>query len=171
MPTTRLPQVWGKCYIYAGTSLSCAAIQWWKSVSFNYWTAINPVGEMSNEEEDTPPTLGHQELRLKWDEQWGGGHPTPPTLGHQELRLKWDELVHIINKNIILQCQHTENPGVWPVKNLEYLRCLLVCLCFGATRVNWWKRKQTFSQLPVLPKGCYSSCATVSSLFYVQSMV
>ena len=39
----------------------------------------------------TLPILGHQELRVKWDEQWGAGHPTLPTLGHQELRVKWDE--------------------------------------------------------------------------------
>ena len=30
---------------YACTSLSCAGIQWWKSVSFHCWTAINLVGE------------------------------------------------------------------------------------------------------------------------------
>ena len=94
------------------------------------------LSEMSSEEEDTPPTLGHQELRVKWDEQWGGGHPTPPqpplvirswelsklsneedtppTLGHQELRIKWDELVHILKKKK-LQCWHTETLGVWLV--------------------------------------------------------
>ena len=32
---------------YAGTSLSCAGIQRWKSVSFRCWAAINLVGEMS----------------------------------------------------------------------------------------------------------------------------
>ena len=40
---------------FAGTSLSCAGIQRWKSVLFSCWAAINLVGEMSNgEEEDTP---------------------------------------------------------------------------------------------------------------------
>ena len=39
---------------YASTSLSCAGIQWWQSVSFCCWAAINLVGEMSNEEQDTP---------------------------------------------------------------------------------------------------------------------
>ena len=37
---------------YAGTSLSCAGIQLWKSVSFCCWAAINLVGERSK---DTPP--------------------------------------------------------------------------------------------------------------------
>ena len=78
---------------YAGISLSCAGIQWWKSVSFHCRAPINLVGKMSNE---------------------GGGHPPPttPTLGYAELRVKWDELVHVMNKNIILQCRHTETPGV-----------------------------------------------------------
>ena len=40
---------------YAGTSLSCAGIQRWKSVSFHCWAATNLVGEISNEEENTPP--------------------------------------------------------------------------------------------------------------------
>ena len=84
------------------------------------------LSEMSNEEHNTPPptllNLGHQELKVKWDEQWGAGHTTatPPTLGHQELRLKWDELVHIRNRNIILQCWHTETPGVWLVGTCIY---------------------------------------------------
>ena len=73
--------------------LSCNQLGLWDE----QWGAGHPT--------PTPPTLAHQGLRVKWDEQWGGGHPTPPTLGHQELRIKWDELVHIMNKNIILQCQ------------------------------------------------------------------
>ena len=39
------------------------------------------LSEMSNEEQDIPPptpsTLGHHELTVKWDEQWGAGHPNP----------------------------------------------------------------------------------------------
>ena len=40
---------------YASTSLSCAGIQWWKSVLFLCWAGINLGGDI----------------------QWGGGHPTP----------------------------------------------------------------------------------------------
>ena len=44
------------------------------------------LSEMNNEEHGHPtptlPILGHQELRIKWDEQWGGEdtqpHPTHP---------------------------------------------------------------------------------------------
>ena len=55
--------------------LSCNQLGWWE------------------EEEDTPPTLGHQELRVMWDGQCGEDTPPPtaPTLGHQQLRVKWDE--------------------------------------------------------------------------------
>ena len=42
-------------YYYASTSLSCTGIQQWKSVLFSCWASINLVGEMSNEEQDTPP--------------------------------------------------------------------------------------------------------------------
>ena len=72
---------------YASTSLSCAGIQQWKSVSFRCWAAINLVGEMSNEEQDTqPPTLPTLFLPhsvksstylLALDEQWAAGHLTP----------------------------------------------------------------------------------------------
>ena len=86
---------WNTTY-YAGTTLSCAGIQQWKSGSFHCWAAINFVGDMNNEEEDPSPPVGHQELRvevmwamrrrtpthpsplvirnweLKWHEQWGG---------------------------------------------------------------------------------------------------
>ena len=72
---------------YASTSLSCAGIQQWKSVSFCCWAAINLVGEMSNEEQDTlPPTLPTLFLphcvesstsMLALDEQWGAEHPNP----------------------------------------------------------------------------------------------
>ena len=74
-------------HIYASTSLSCAGIQQQKSVSFHCWAAINLVGEMSNEEQDTPsPTLSTIFLPhcvksstslLALDEQWGAGHPGP----------------------------------------------------------------------------------------------
>ena len=74
------------------------------------------LSEISNEEEDTPPTLGLQELKVNWDEQWGvHPYPHPPTLGHQELWVKRYELFHIMNKNIILECQHIETLGVWLV--------------------------------------------------------
>ena len=128
-PTGKIYQV----HDYAGTSLSCAGIQWWKSVSFHCWAAINLVGEISNEEEDTPPhptppTLSHQELRVKWDEQWGGDTPPPP---HPPLVIrswvKWDELVYIMNKNIIVQCRHTETPGVQLVGYIP-LFCWELCL-------------------------------------------
>ena len=72
---------------YAGTSLSCAGIQQWKSVLFCCWAAINLVGKMSNEEQDTtPPTLltlflphcvKSSTSLLALDEQWGVGYPTP----------------------------------------------------------------------------------------------
>ena len=72
---------------YASTSLNCAGIQWWKSVLFCCWAAINLVGEMSNEEQDTPPPtlstifLPHcvksSTSLLALDEQWGAEHPTP----------------------------------------------------------------------------------------------
>ena len=45
--------------VYAGTSLSCAGIQQWKSVSFCCWAAINLVGEMREEEQDTHPYPTH----------------------------------------------------------------------------------------------------------------
>ena len=103
-------------HFYAGTSLSCAGIQWWKSVSFHCWAGINLVGDMSNEEDPThhPTTpIGHQELRveviwamrrrppptplvirsweLKWHEQWGGPPPTPPPLVIRSWKFKWYE--------------------------------------------------------------------------------
>ena len=61
---------------YAGTSLICAGIRQWKSVSFHCWAVINLVCEMSNEEEppytlNPPPVTSSWEL--KWHEQWGGG--------------------------------------------------------------------------------------------------
>ena len=70
-------------YYYAGTSLSCAGIQRWKSVSFHCWTAINLVGELRRRRKTphplpTPPLNGHPELV---NEQWRGGGrwPPPPT--------------------------------------------------------------------------------------------
>ena len=47
---------------YAGTSLSCAGIQRWKSVSFHCWTAKNLVGEsrrrrMTPHPLPTPPLM------------------------------------------------------------------------------------------------------------------
>ena len=98
-------------------------------------SGVKELSEMSNEEQDTPPhppTLHHQELRVKWDEQWGVGHPTPtpPTLGHQELRLKSDELVHIMNKNIILQCRHTETPGVRLVRKQQSTNIHIIFVTF-----------------------------------------
>ena len=54
--------------IYAGTSLSCAGIQRWKSASF-HWTAKNLVGEsrrrMTPHPLPTPPLNGHPEL-VRW---------------------------------------------------------------------------------------------------------
>ena len=69
-------------------------IQWWKSVSFHCWTAMNLVGDMSSEE-NLPPThhpLVIRSQELMWHEQWGGGPPSPTIpIGHQELRgeLTW----------------------------------------------------------------------------------
>ena len=55
---------------YAGTILSCAGIQRWKSVSFHCWTAKNLVGEsrkrrMTPHPLPTPPLNGHPEL-VRW---------------------------------------------------------------------------------------------------------
>ena len=84
-------------------------------VSFVSLLSCNQLA-LWDEVEDTPPTLGHQ-LRVKWDEQWGGGHPTPP---HPFLVIKSWELSKVslstsCIKNIILQCWYTETPGVWLV--------------------------------------------------------
>ena len=50
---------------YAGTSLSCAGIQRWKSVSFHCWTAINLVGELRRRRRRTsPPTHPHPNSEL-----------------------------------------------------------------------------------------------------------
>ena len=81
---------------YAGTSLSCAGIQRWKSVSFHCWAAINLVGDMSNEEEDPHPTIpiGHQELRVQvtWAMRRRTTTPTHPTpLVIRSWQLKWHE--------------------------------------------------------------------------------
>ena len=43
-------------FYYAGTSLSCAGIQRWKSVSFHCWTAINLVGELRRRRKTPPHT-------------------------------------------------------------------------------------------------------------------
>ena len=80
-------------YNYASTSLSCAGIQRWKSVSFRCWAAINLVGEMSNEEQDTPP-------------------PTLPTLflPHCVKSSAW--VIICVFHARLLQCRHTETLGV-----------------------------------------------------------
>ena len=97
-------------FFYAGTSLSCAGIQRWKSVSFHCWTAKNLVGELRRRRM-TP-------------------HPYQPTLTvrceefcilaflpHSELwRVLHSCLVFVyfgqVWWNITLQCRHTETPGV-----------------------------------------------------------
>ena len=125
---------------YGGTSLSCTGIHRWKSVSFHCWAVINLVCEDEQwgggHSTPTPPILGHQELRVKWDEQWGGRQPTPP---HPPLVIRSWELSEMSNdeedtpptplvirswelsemslstswiKIFILQCQHTDTPGV-----------------------------------------------------------
>ena len=47
---------------FAGTSLSCAGIQRWKSVSFHCWTAINLVGELRRRRRTPTPPHPHSEL-------------------------------------------------------------------------------------------------------------
>ena len=130
---------------YAGTSLNCAGIQWWKSVSFHCWAAINLVSEMSNEEDDTPPhpplVIRSWELGGMSNEEEDTRPHTPPTLHHQELRVKWDELVHIRNKSIILQCRHTETPGVLLV---------LSCQMQGDLSGNYDRIWQAPRSLPLL---------------------
>ena len=69
---------------YAGTSLSCAGIQRWKSVSFHCWTAKNLVGESWRRRMTPtpyPPLNGHPEL-VRWAmrRRWKmTPHPYPPT--------------------------------------------------------------------------------------------
>ena len=71
---------------YASTSLSCAGIQQWKSVSFHCWTAKNLVGELRRRRM-TPPPPTHP--TPKWssrvgkmsneEEEEDDPHPYPPT--------------------------------------------------------------------------------------------
>ena len=113
-------------YHYASTSLSCAGIQWWKSISFHFWAAINLVCEMSNEEEATPPptkphpplVIRSRELSEKSNEEEDTPSPPHPLLVIRSWELSEmssEEGGHPINKNIMLQCWHTEAPGVWLV--------------------------------------------------------
>ena len=119
----------GMCSIVMRThSLSCAGIQRWKWVSFRCWAAINFVGEMSNEEEDTPPPpyppLGFllavknsaSLLALCFLALGGKSLTSDCTWKNIEIP-EMLKLVHIMNKNIILQCRHTETPGVRLVRN------------------------------------------------------
>ena len=88
---------------YAGTSLSCAGIQQWKSVSFHCWTTFNLVGKMRKIPHH-PPTTNNDMCNVKdppyptphWSsavESWSDmsneeDPPYLPLIRHQQLRVE-----------------------------------------------------------------------------------
>ena len=96
------------------------------SVLFHCWATFNLVGEISNGEDPSyTPTPYLSSVVESWsdmsNEKEDEDPPYPPSpISHQQL-------VHIMNKNIRLQCRYTESP--WGVGSFPFFRwkfCLFI---------------------------------------------